>query len=82
MSRSKVSVTMDPGLLRVVDDYVHDHPQLDRSKVVEQALTLWLAERQDAAMAEQYSGDQGDAAELETWRSIRRAATTRRLRRA
>jgi metal-responsive CopG/Arc/MetJ family transcriptional regulator len=82
MSRVKVSVTVDPDMLHEVDKYVGEREGLDRSKVVDEALALWLARRQDAAMEEQFSGGSAPPDEAESWRSIRRAAAARRLQRS
>lgn len=55
---------------------------LDRSKVVDEALSEWYAARQAEAMAAQFEGDDtGDRAERESWRQVRRAATRRHLER-
>jgi metal-responsive CopG/Arc/MetJ family transcriptional regulator len=82
MTRVKVSVTVDPEVLHEVDNYVGEHDGLDRSKVVDEALALWLARRQDAAMEEQFSGESAPPDEVEAWRSIRRSAAARRLQRS
>jgi hypothetical protein len=80
--RAKVSLTLDPGLLHAVDAYVEEHEGLDRSKVVDEALSEWAAARQDEAMAAQFeAGDTEDQAELRSWRQIRRAAASRHLER-
>ncbi len=72
---------MDPVLIRDVDAYVDSHVGLDRSKVVDDALRLWSAARQRAAMELQFAdGPDGDA-EHEAWRDVRRQAADRRLRR-
>lgn len=81
MTRVKVSVTVDPDVLHEVDNYVGEHQGLDRSKVVDEALALWLARRQDAAMEEQFSGESAPPGEVEAWRSVRRAAAAQRLQR-
>lgn len=75
----KVSVTVDPNLLNAVDSFVRDHEELDRSKVIEQALQLWTAAHQNAAMEAQFSSDDEPLAERKAWRSIRRAAASTRL---
>ena len=75
-----MSVSLDPGLLELVDAFLQDHAELDRSKVMDQALALWSAERQAEAMAAQYS-DPVDNEQLASWRATRRAAAERRLRR-
>lgn len=52
--RAKVSITVDPTLLKCVDDYVKTHPGIDRSKVFQEALYLWQTRQQEQAMVEQY----------------------------
>jgi len=80
--RAKVSITLDPALLNAVDRYVQGHDKLDRSKVMEVALQHWYRARQDEEMVEQFSGpDPMDKNELRTWRTIRRAAVSRKLKR-
>lgn len=65
-----------------MDNYVGEHEGLDRSKVVDEALALWLTCRQDAAMEAQFSGESAPPDEVESWRSTRRAAAARRLQRS
>ncbi|MDQ6713067.1 MAG: hypothetical protein M3Z28_07740 [Candidatus Dormibacteraeota bacterium] len=80
--RAKISVTLDPALLNAVDLYVQSQPDLDRSKVMEAALHHWYRARQDDAMIEQFSVPEGVASEeQQSWRRIRRAAVSRRLKR-
>lgn len=81
MPRAKVSVTLDPELLGVVDAYVEAHPGEDRSKVIDQALQSWLAQLQDMAMEAQFSSAPGRRDEQNSWRAVRRAAAARRLKR-
>lgn len=82
MARVKISVTLDPDVLQLVDQYVRDNDGLDRSKVLEEALGLWLAKRQARAMEAQYVGDDDvPEEELSSWRAIRREATAKRLAR-
>lgn len=79
--RAKVSVTVDPTLLEAVDLYVQRHADLDRSKVMEAALTHWYAARQEEAMIAQFTGDESrDGREQRRWRSVRRAAVSRKLK--
>jgi hypothetical protein len=82
-NRAKISVTVDPALLKEVDEYVSEHPGLDRSKVVDQALLQWYAARQEEAIAAQHRATPSDEErrEMEDWRAIRRAAAARTLRR-
>lgn len=80
--RAKISVTLDPALLNAVDLYVQSQPDLDRSKVMEAALQQWYRARQDDAMIDQFSGPETvDRSEQQSWRRIRRAAVSRRLKR-
>jgi len=81
MNRVKVSVSVDPALLKVVDEFVQAHDGIDRSKVVDEALGLWTAARQDEAMAAQFATSGEPPAEHADWRTIRRSAAGRRLRR-
>ena len=82
MSRVKVSVTLDPELLGAVDGFVQAHPGQDRSKVIDQALQQWYAQQQNIAMEAQFAdAEDAIAPERKIWRSIRRAAATRRLSR-
>lgn len=82
MNRVKVSVSLDPTLLRAVDEFVQTHDGVDRSKVIDEALGLWSAARQDQAMAAQFANPDERAAERSAWRATRRAAGSRRLHRA
>ena len=79
-SRRRISATVDPLLLRAVDAYVEDHPDLDRSKVIDEALALWYAKRQDEAMLRQFADPADvDPDEWSAWESIQRAAAQRVL---
>jgi metal-responsive CopG/Arc/MetJ family transcriptional regulator len=82
-NRAKISVTVDPALLKELDAYVAEHPGLDRSRVIDQALLQWYAARQDEAIAAQHQAVPSDAErrEMNEWRAIRRAAAARTLRR-
>lgn len=81
-TRSRVSATVDAGLLHAVDAYVALHPETDRSKVIDEALWLWCKREQDRALEAQFSdGPDVPPDEYEAWRSIRRAATERALQR-
>jgi Arc/MetJ-type ribon-helix-helix transcriptional regulator len=82
MTRVKVSLSLDPVLVRDVDAYVEAHEDVDRSKVVDEALKLWSATQQRSAMELQYA-DEGDTdpAELNAWRQVRRAAARDKLQR-
>ncbi|MBI3977558.1 MAG: hypothetical protein HY331_05160 [Chloroflexi bacterium] len=77
--RAKVSVTVDPDLLRAVDEFVQHHSGSDRSKVFDEALALWYAQRQTAAMEEQFAAPRSaeELQELAAWRRIQSAAAGR-----
>lgn len=78
--RPKITTTVDPQLLRAVDAWVTEHPGLDRSKVIDEALQLWYARIQERAMEEQFASPADvDPDEWEAWRSIRDAAAARRF---
>lgn len=81
--RVKVSVTVDPSMLQAVNAYVDEHPELDRSKVVNQALQLWYTEQQQEAMERQFAPPESaeERVEREAWRKVRRAAAERIFRR-
>lgn len=82
MPRVKVSLSLDPLLVRDVDAYVEKHGGADRSKVVDEALQLWSAAQQRAAMELQFADEgEADPAELDAWRQVRRESARRRLRR-
>ena len=81
MPRVKVSVSVDPDLLNAVDSFVREHDELDRSKVIDQALTLWSAAQQEAAMERQYTQELEPEAERRAWHRVRRAAVAKRLSR-
>jgi len=52
---SKVSVTIDRGLLSLVDHYVQGHPGMNRSAIFDQALELWAKDVQKKADVACYS---------------------------
>ena len=75
--RVKISATLDPDLVAGMDAYVREHPDIDRSKVLDQALHLWIAEQQRQAMIEQYREDDRPADEVAAWNQIRDEAARR-----
>lgn len=75
--RVTISATIDPELLDGVDAYVRAHPDRDRSKIIDEALMLWLAQEQDRAMIEQFAEDDRPEDEVAAWRAIQKAAATR-----
>jgi len=79
--RLKIRITLDPSLLKAVDLYVQGRADMDRGKVMETALQHWYRARQDEAMVEQFSGAElANASELRSWRKIRRAAVSQKLK--
>ncbi|MFI5267115.1 MAG: CopG family ribbon-helix-helix protein [Chloroflexota bacterium] len=82
INRKRVSVSVDPALLKEVDAFVEQHPPADRSKVFDEALALWYARCQDEAMRAQFLQQPSaeEAAEIADWREIQRAAATRLFR--
>jgi len=78
--RPKITTTLDPELLAVVDAYVAAHPETDRSAVVDEALQLWRVREMERAMEGQFAAPDGvEPAEREAWDALRRAAAIRQL---
>jgi hypothetical protein len=78
--RPKITATLDPDLLAAVDAYVAEHPEMDRSAVIDEALRLWRARELERAMEAQFAEPDGvEPAERHAWDAIRRAAARRRL---
>jgi hypothetical protein len=68
LRRVKISVSVDPKLLEVVDAYVEAHPALDRGRVFDEALALWY----HALLAEAHTVPDEDLdgpSEPRDWRS-------------
>ena len=77
--RIKISATVDPLLIQAVDAYAAQ-TGLDRSAVIDEALTLWYARQQEAAMEAQYVGGEDErppAEEWSAWRAIQHASAER-----
>ena len=81
-SREKISATVDRQLLAAVDAYVVEHPGVDRSKVLDNALRLWYAQEQERAMEAQYAMPQPPEEQQEraAWRAIRASTAGRTFR--
>lgn len=77
--RVKISASLDPALLRSVDEFVAENPTFNRSRVIEDALRLWQSRQLEQALEEQYAEPLTDdqAREMEAWRRIRRTAAQR-----
>jgi len=80
-NRVRVSVTVDPDLLGAVDQFVGEHSETDRSKVFDEALTLWCAKQQLEGVKELYRGGDAPEDEWEDWKAIQRAAYLYRFER-
>ena len=78
-NRAKVSVTVDPALLKAVDTFVAEHPDYDRSKVFNEALFLWYAQQEERAIEEELTAPRSEIEQEEraAWRRIQRAAAER-----
>jgi len=78
-TRARVTVTVDPKVLKAVDAFVGECPGADRSKVFDEALRLWYKERLGEAMEWQYQEelDEEQLREGDDWRTIQRAAAIR-----
>jgi hypothetical protein len=68
--RVKISATVDPELIAGVDAYIREHPDRDRSKVLDEALMLWLAQEQARAIEAQFDGPDVPEDELRRWNAI------------
>lgn len=79
--RVKVGATLDPDLVAAVDRFVDEHPEVDRSAVIDDALRLWYARQQEQAMERQLlaAPSAREREEAKAWTSIRRAAAARRF---
>lgn len=70
---TKVSVTVDRGLLAFVDHYIQSHPQKSRSRVFDDALELWVQRIQEQADIACYaisSLTDEQKKEAEDWKAI------------
>jgi hypothetical protein len=73
--RPKVTTTLAPELLALVDAHVAAHPGLDRSAVFDQALRLWCAHELERALEAQFAEPDGvPPAERASWNRVRGAA--------
>ena len=82
--RAKVSVTVDSGLLKIVDTFVKQHPETDRSGVFNAALLMWCREQQEQAIAAQHEAPMSDAekSERKFWHQVQASAVDRTVSRA
>lgn len=39
---ARVTVSVHPGLLRYIDDYIEWHPETNRSAIFDQAIEIWI----------------------------------------
>jgi hypothetical protein len=72
-------VTVDPVLLKAVDGFVAEHPDQDRSKVVDAALFLWYAQQEEQAIEADLRAPRSEIEKEEraAWRQIQQAAAER-----
>ena len=79
--RAKLSATVDAELLEAVDRFLQEHPDMNRSVIIDQALRLWTAQERERAMEAQYHGPLSpeECEERAAWKKLRRSATTARL---
>ena len=77
--RVKIGATLDPELVAAVERYVRDHPGVDRSAVIDDALRLWYAQQQELALEEQYRQPSSGrvSAERRSWAAARTVAARR-----
>lgn len=75
--RVKIIATADPDLLSEVDAYLGRHPEADRSGVIDEALALWVKQRQDQAMIGQFAGPGAPEQEARHCCAVRQAAAPR-----
>ncbi len=80
--RVEISATVDPWLIEAVDAFVREHPDFDRSKVIDEALRLWYAREKDRAMEAQFAEPDSPEEDEEraAWRQIQAAAAERLFR--
>jgi Arc/MetJ-type ribon-helix-helix transcriptional regulator len=78
-TKSRITVTIDPGILEEIDRYVEEQGGTDRSKVVGEALQSWYARILHEALVRQHAAPKS-AEELEeraAWKRIRAAQLAR-----
>lgn len=81
--RVKIGATIDPLILHAVDAFIGQHPEFDRSAVIDDALRLWWARQQEREMEEQFAEapSAAEREEREAWRRIQDASAKRIFRR-
>ncbi len=77
--RAKVSVTVEPALLQAVDEFVARTEGMDRSRVFDEALYLWYANKQEEEIAAQHGAPKSgeELEELAAWRRIQNESAKR-----
>jgi hypothetical protein len=72
---TKVSVTVDRGLLSLVDHFVQAHSGINRSEIFDKALELWAKETQKQADIACYSTvNESEKGETGDWSAIQMEA--------
>jgi len=79
--RGKISVSIDPHLLREVDTFIQQNPDTTRSAVVDEALRLWRRQQREEALIRQYTTPltPEQAEEQAAWSEFHRAAAAKVL---
>lgn len=82
--RVKIGATVDPSILGAVDAFIRQHPELDRSAVIDDALRLWWSRQQEREMEDQFAETASEAErdERQAWRRIQDASAERIFRRS
>lgn len=70
-TKEKVTVSVDPELLQIVDNYVQDNkePGVSRSSIFEQALHLWKQATRDS-FDEAYYAQNASALKDDAWTAV------------
>ncbi len=78
-NRPRITITVDPDMLDEIDTYVQEHKGADRSRVVDEALRCWYAQRLHEALVKQHSAPKSpeEMEERAAWRRIREAQAQR-----
>jgi Arc/MetJ-type ribon-helix-helix transcriptional regulator len=81
-TRPRITVTVDPDMLREVDTYIQEHEGTDRSRIVDEGLRYWYAQILHEALIRQHTAPQSpeEQEERAAWRRIRAAQFPNLLR--
>ncbi|MDO8689811.1 MAG: ribbon-helix-helix domain-containing protein [Dehalococcoidia bacterium] len=72
-TRPRITVTIDPDLLDEMDTYIRKHSGMDRSRLVDEALRCWYAQKLREALVRQHSAPESpeELRERLAWKGIR-----------